>query len=79
MHDSRAEQEGLGAGYLDNTGRQRLGDALHDAIDDDARLSIIASYFTVFVSAHPEHGDVQVVDESHNFRNKSTDAEKKDR
>ena len=34
--------------YLDNTGRQRLGDALKDAIDADARLSIIASYFTVF-------------------------------
>jgi len=34
--------------YLDNTGRQRLGDALKEAIGDDARLSIIASYFTVF-------------------------------
>jgi superfamily II DNA or RNA helicase len=34
--------------YLDNTGRQRLGDALGDAIGEDARLSIIASYFTVF-------------------------------
>ncbi|MGI6217245.1 MAG: helicase-related protein [Coriobacteriales bacterium] len=34
--------------YLDNTGRQRLGDALKDAIGDDARLSIIASYFTIF-------------------------------
>lgn len=34
--------------YLDNTGRQRLGDALKDAIGDGARLSIIASYFTVF-------------------------------
>ncbi|MDO4499036.1 MAG: helicase-related protein [Coriobacteriaceae bacterium] len=34
--------------YLDNTGRQRLGDALKKAIDDDAKLSIIASYFTVF-------------------------------
>lgn len=34
--------------YLDNTGRQRLGDALREPIDDDAKLSIIASYFTVF-------------------------------
>lgn len=34
--------------YLDNTGRQRLGDALGDAIGEDARLSIIASYFRPF-------------------------------
>lgn len=34
--------------YLDNTGSQRLGDALTAAIDDEAKLSIIASYFTVF-------------------------------
>lgn len=34
--------------YLNNTGRQRLGDALKNAIDEDAKLSIIASYFTVF-------------------------------
>lgn len=34
--------------YLSNTGRERLGDALRESIDDDARLSIIASYFTVF-------------------------------
>ena len=34
--------------YLDNTGQQRLGDTLKDAISDDAKLSIIASYFTVF-------------------------------
>ena len=34
--------------YLDNTGRQRLGDVLKEAIGEDARLSIIASYFTVF-------------------------------
>ncbi len=34
--------------YLDNTGRQRLGDALKEAIGEDARLSIIASYFTVY-------------------------------
>ena len=34
--------------FLDNTGRQRLGDALKAAIDDDAKLSIIASYFTVY-------------------------------
>lgn len=39
--------------YLDNTGRQRLGDALRDSMDDGARLSIIASYFTVF--AFGEH------------------------
>lgn len=38
--------------YPDNTGRQRLGDALKDAIGEDARLSIIASYFTVH--AHGE-------------------------
>ena len=29
--------------YLDNTGRQRLGDVLRDAIGDDVRLSIVAS------------------------------------
>lgn len=34
--------------YLDNTGRQRLGDALKEAIGEDAKLSIIASYFTIF-------------------------------
>lgn len=34
--------------YLDNTGSQRLGDALAAAIDDEAKVSIIASYFTVF-------------------------------
>ena len=34
--------------YLDNTGRQRLGDALRDSIDDESKLSIISSYFTVF-------------------------------
>lgn len=34
--------------YLNNTGRQRLGDALKEAIGEDAKLSIIASYFTVF-------------------------------
>ncbi len=34
--------------YLDNTGRQRLGDALRGSIDDEAKLSIIASYFTIF-------------------------------
>lgn len=34
--------------YLDNTGTQRLGDALAAALDDQAKLSIIASYFTVF-------------------------------
>ena len=33
---------------MNNTGQQRLGDALKDAIDEDAKLSIIASYFTVF-------------------------------
>lgn len=34
--------------FLDNIGQNRLGDALKDAISDDAKLSIIASYFTVF-------------------------------
>lgn len=34
--------------YLNNTGRERLGDALKEAIGEDAKLSIIASYFTVF-------------------------------
>ena len=34
--------------YLDDTGRQRLGDALKGTIGEDARLSIIASYFTVY-------------------------------
>jgi hypothetical protein len=34
--------------YLDNSGRQRLGDALKSSIDDGARLSIISSYFTVY-------------------------------
>jgi hypothetical protein len=40
--------------YLDNTGRQRLRDALKDAIGEDARLSIIASYFTVYASSELE-------------------------
>ena len=34
--------------YLDNTGRQRLGDALRESIDSGSKLSIIASFFTVF-------------------------------
>lgn len=34
--------------YLDNAGRQRLGDALRGAIGDNAKLSFIASCFTVF-------------------------------
>lgn len=34
--------------YLDNTGRQRLGDALKETIGDNAKFSIIASYFTVY-------------------------------
>lgn len=34
--------------FLDNVGRNRLGDALARSIDKDARLSIISSYFTVF-------------------------------
>ena len=34
--------------FLDNVGRNRLGDALARSIDDDAKLSIISSYFTVF-------------------------------
>ena len=34
--------------FLSNIGEERLGDALASAIDDDAKLSIISSYFTVF-------------------------------
>lgn len=34
--------------YLDNIGPNRLGDALKNTIEDNAKLSIIASYFTVF-------------------------------
>ena len=34
--------------FLDNVGRNRLGGALARSIDDDAKLSIISSYFTVF-------------------------------
>ncbi len=34
--------------FLSNIGTERLGDALASAIDDDAKLSIISSYFTVF-------------------------------
>ena len=34
--------------FLSNIGKERLGDALASAIDDDAKLSIISSYFTVF-------------------------------
>lgn len=34
--------------FLDNVGRNRLGDALGASIGRDARLSIISSYFTVF-------------------------------
>ena len=34
--------------YLDNTGRQRLGDALKASINDGAKLSVIASFFTVY-------------------------------
>lgn len=33
---------------LDNVGPNRLGDALAASLDDDAKLSIISSYFTVF-------------------------------
>lgn len=33
---------------LNNVGAERLGDALGKSIDDDAKLSIISSYFTVF-------------------------------
>ena len=33
---------------LNNVGAERLGDALGAAIDDDAKLSIISAYFTVF-------------------------------
>ena len=34
--------------FLNNVGRNRLGDALARTIDKDAKLSIISSYFTVF-------------------------------
>lgn len=34
--------------FLDNVGRNRLGDALAKSIDEGAKLSIISSYFTVF-------------------------------
>ena len=34
--------------FLSNIGSERLGDALGEALDDDAKLSIISSYFTVF-------------------------------
>ena len=34
--------------FLDNVGKNRLGDALGASIGRDARLSIISSYFTVF-------------------------------
>ncbi len=34
--------------FLDNVGTNRLGDALGDAIDEGAKLSIISAYFTVF-------------------------------
>ena len=34
--------------FLDNVGRDRLGDALAKSIDEGAKLSIISSYFTVF-------------------------------
>ena len=33
---------------LNNTGRQRLGDALASSLDEGSKLSIISSYFTVF-------------------------------
>lgn len=34
--------------YMNNIGSQSLGGALQDVISDEAKLSIIASYFTVF-------------------------------
>ena len=34
--------------FLSNIGEERLGDALAGSIDEDAKLSIISSYFTVF-------------------------------
>lgn len=34
--------------FLNNIGEERLGDALKKAIDEDAKVSIISSYFTVF-------------------------------
>ena len=33
---------------LNNIGVERLGDALGKSIDNDAKLSIISSYFTIF-------------------------------
>ena len=33
---------------LNNIGIERLGDALGKSIDNDAKLSIISSYFTIF-------------------------------
>ena len=40
--------EGSYVKFLDNTGTQRLGDALGEAIGEGAKLSIISSFFTVF-------------------------------
>lgn len=34
--------------FLDNVGPNRLGDALRSSIGEDAKLSIISSYFTIF-------------------------------
>lgn len=34
--------------FLSNIGEERLGDALAKSISDEAKLSIISSYFTVF-------------------------------
>ncbi len=34
--------------FLNNVGSERLGDALASSIDENARLSIISAYFTVF-------------------------------
>ena len=34
--------------YLSNTGQERFGDALARSLDDNAKLSIISSYFTIF-------------------------------
>lgn len=34
--------------FLSNIGEERLGDALAESIGNDAKLSIISSYFTVF-------------------------------
>lgn len=48
--------------FLDNVGPNRLGDALAASIDEDAKLSIISSYFTVFAYGELK-GELSRVDE----------------